>query len=226
MDLYQVLVEYFGEEFEERLRRVLEDLAKENAFRILVGTVISQMTNSKNTRIALKRIENRLGITPHIIARAPIEVLEECLRPAGLYRVKARKLKLLAKKLIEDLEGDLSRLEKMRPEEVRSYLMKLPGVGFKTADILLLFYFKHPIMPVDTHISRIAKRLGLVSKSAGYEDIRRAIEATLKGGHHRVGILHLMLIEFGRRVCRARRPKCDICPLKDVCNYYKLRCSS
>jgi len=227
VNLYRVLVEYFGREFERRLRKRIGYLGKDDPFKVLIRTIISQMTNWKNTRIALKRLESKLELTPLSIIKAPIEVIEDCLRPAGLYRVKARKLKILAKRVLEDLGGDFSKLKNKTLEEIRSYLMTLPGVGFKTADILLLFHYKYPIMPVDTHISRITRRLGLVGRSAGYEDIRRAVESTLEErDSDKMGVLHLMLIEFGRNVCTARRPKCDICPFKEVCEYYRIRSRS
>ena len=101
--------------------------------------------------------------------------------------------------------------------EAREELLNLPAVGPKTADILLLFHAKRGVFPVDTHISRISKRLGLVGEGAGYEDIRRRLEEIFDPSDY--SIAHKILIKFGRTYCRARNPLCGKCPLRDICRW-------
>jgi endonuclease-3 len=93
--------------------------------------------------------------------------------------------------------------------------MTLPGVGPKTADILLAFVAKNPVIPVDTHIARVSKRLGIARPKANYEDARNSLEALIPP-RERVRV-HLSIIAFGRKVCRAPRPRCAICPVNRSC---------
>ena len=93
--------------------------------------------------------------------------------------------------------------------------MALPGVGPKTADILLAFVAKHPVIPVDTHVARVTKRLRIAAKSADYEKVRLSLEALIP--QRRRVQLHLSVIEFGRKICKARKPLCQKCPISKVC---------
>ena len=186
-------------------------------FRVLVRTVLSQNTSYKNEREAYLRLKREIGLTPQALASAEEERIAECIRVAGLHRVRARRIKKLARLVLERYGGDLSGVLRRDVREARRELMSLPGVGMKTADILLLFCAGKPVMPVDTHISRISRRLGLVREKAGYEEIREVYERFLPpGSHERV---HLQLIMFGRAICRARKPRCHVCPLAGICDY-------
>jgi len=184
-------------------------------FRTLVATVLSQNTNDRNGYMAFSALERSVGVTPERISRAPLEVLENAIRPAGMHRERARKLRDLAVAVVELYGGDLSRALSGDLERARIALMELPGVGPKTADVVLLFCASMPTFPVDTHISRISRRLGLVRSNAGYEEMRSALQSIFNPQDY--AIAHRALIQLGRVYCRARNPRCSECPIRDLC---------
>jgi len=163
----------------------------------------------------MARLEGRFEITPKVLSQAPIEELIECIRPAGLYRVKAPRIKQVSTIILDRFGGDLDPVLKRKPTEARSILMELPGVGYKTADILLAFVAGHPTVPVDTHVMRVSKRLGIVRRNAGYEEIRTALERLIPA-ERRVR-MHLSLIRFGREICKAPTPLCPKCVVNRSC---------
>ncbi len=209
----------------QHLVKVLEKLfpdvkgpSEREPFKVLVRAVLSQNTNFKNEREAYLRLKQRIGTTPQALANASEEDIADCIRVAGLYRIRAKRIKRLAEIVVKKYGGSLDSILSKPTEEARKELLTLPGVGFKTADIILLFCAGKPVMPVDTHITRISKRLGIVKENAGYEEIRRVYEDFLPPGlHERV---HLQLIMFGRSLCKAKNPKCNVCPLKSLCDFY------
>ena len=186
-----------------------------SAFKTLIWTVLSQNTSDVNSGRAMERLENRFDITPEALSRAPIDELIEPIRPAGLYRVKAPRIKEISSIIINRFRGDLDSVLKKGPEEARSILTELPGVGYKTADVVLAFVAGHPTIPVDTHVTRVSKRLGIARKKARYEEIRLALER-LVPANRRVR-MHLSLIRFGREICKAPRPLCPQCPVNRAC---------
>ena len=100
-------------------------------------------------------------------------------------------------------------------EEAREKLLDLPGVGPKTADIVLLFCAKRPVLPVDTHVNRISKRLGLVPPEADYEKIRKGLQALYPSEEYLN--VHMLFISLGREICKAKRPKHEECPVNHLC---------
>jgi endonuclease-3 len=100
-------------------------------------------------------------------------------------------------------------------EDARQELLSLPGVGYKTADVLLVFAGERDVLPVDTHIFRIAKRLNIAPPKAGYEEVRLRLEELIPRG--RRGEAHMLLIQHGRRYCRAQNPLCEKCPINYLC---------
>jgi endonuclease-3 len=185
------------------------------AFETLVQTILSQNTNDRNSEAAMRRLRKRYKINPRILAKASVSDLIPCIKQAGLYRSKAPRI-IEASRLIEQRYGGrLGAVLNQPYEQAKEELMTLPGVGPKTADILLAFVAKNPVIPVDTHIARVSRRLGIARANANYEDIRSSLEALIPP-RERVR-LHLSIIEFGREVCRAPRPRCTICPVNMSC---------
>lgn len=188
-------------------------------FRGLVSTILSQNTNRNNQSTAYQRLEEMVGITPDKINSAPVEVLAEAIRPAGMHNQRAATLKAVSKEVVDKYGGDLSGVFSKSLPEAREELVELPGVGFKTADVALMFVSGQKVIPVDRHIERICKRLEIVQRNASYEDIRRALEDASTPDRYRE--VHLSFIRFGREVCRAQRPLCDECVLNAHCPYPK-----
>jgi endonuclease-3 len=190
-------------------------IGSSTAFEALIRTILSQNTSDVNSNRAMKRLESRFDITPETLSRASVEELVECIRSAGLYRVKAPRIKQVSSIILDQFGGDLDSVLKRGPTEARSIMTELPGVGYKTADIVLAFVAGHPTIPVDTHVTRVSKRLGIVRKNARYEEIRLALERLIPP--NRRLRMHLSLIRFGREICKAPRPLCPQCLLNKTC---------
>lgn len=184
-----------------------------DSFALLVATILSQNTNDRNSHRAFISLASKFGIKPDILAKAEEREVAEAIRTGGLYRVKARKIKELAREVLK--RGGMEEILKGGTEEVRKNLLSLPGVGMKTADIILLFHLGHSVIPVDTHINRVSKRLGLAPQSAGYEEVRRSLESLFDEKSYMD--VHHLLIKLGRTYCRARKPVCGPCPLRNLC---------
>lgn len=193
----------------ETWRRYTED-----PFLLLVGTVLSQNTNWRNTRTAYNRLVMKFK-TPQQLAEADVREVQRLIRPAGLYKIKSKRLKVIAQIVLDRYGGDLNSVLQMLPKKARCELLSIPGVGYKTADVVLVFAGGRDVLPIDTHIFRISKRLGFAPPNADYEEVRRSLEELIPRG--RRGEAHILLIQHGRRYCRAPSPLCRECPINDLC---------
>jgi len=181
---------------------------------LLIGTILSQNTSDLNRDRAYAELRKHFPRWEDVLA-APVEEIARAIRGAGLHRQRAARIKAVLERLAEE-RGELSLefLSRLPKEEAERWLLSLPGVGRKTAYVVLLFGFGWPFFPVDTHILRVSRRLGLLE---GGEEPHRALAPLVPPG--REAELHLNLIRLGREVCRARRPRCQACPLPDLCGY-------
>lgn len=188
--------------------RELQEEEGRDPLRILIGTILSARTRDENTRVAVRNLFSRFR-DARALADADAKEIEQLIRPAGFYRVKARRIKEVARIIAYEYNGDV-------PNTLEG-LMRLPGVGRKTANCVLVYAFDKPAIPVDTHVHRIANRLGLVSS--------RSVEETEHMLMEKVDILYWKRINdtfvmFGQNVCRPVAPLCNLCLLKDMCRYY------
>ena len=189
--------------------------------RNLVLTILSQNTTDANRDRAYDHLVKRYPTLPALAAARPPE-LEETIRTGGLAKAKAKSILGALARIKEEGGGySLDFLRGMPLPRARAYLTSLPGVGVKTANILLLFSFGLPAFPVDTHILRVTKRLGLVPATATLAKAALSLEPHVAAGDHVP--LHLNLIRLGREVCRPRNPLCAVCPLLIVCPEGKRR---
>jgi endonuclease III len=181
----------------------------------LVLTLLSQNTSDTNSGRAFIRL---LAAFPdwQSIAAAGVKDVERAIQPGGLAPTKAPRLQAILREVWSRRGSfDLSFLKKMPLEEARAWLRSLPGVGPKTAACVLLFALGRPALPVDTHVHRVAVRLGLVPEKTSAERAHELLEAML--APKQVYPFHIQLIKHGRRTCTAQRPKCPACPLRNVC---------
>ncbi|MGQ9530320.1 MAG: endonuclease III domain-containing protein [Candidatus Bathycorpusculaceae bacterium] len=184
-------------------------------FETLIITIISQNTADRNTVKAFENLSKQFKIKPEVLANAETNQIEECLRVAGLYRNKAKTIKQISKIILEEFHSTLNQILSLPFEEARKALLQLPGVGPKTADVLLLFCSEKPTIPVDTHVNRVAKRLGLVPSNGDYEEVRESLQSLYQSKDYLS--VHILLILLGRRYCRARNPLCMQCPVNTFC---------
>lgn len=185
----------------------------------LVVTILSQNTADTNTERAYRALRARFP-TWESVMDAPPEAVIEAIRPAGLANQKGPAIQN-ALRTIERERGELSLdfLEDMPLGEAETWLMAIKGVGRKTAAIVLLFAFGRPAFPVDTHVHRLAGRLGLIPDNLSADKAHDRLAAL--GSVDTYYPMHINLIRHGREVCRARAPLCERCPLTDLCDYYQ-----
>ncbi|BES82262.1 endonuclease III [Pyrodictium abyssi] len=214
--LYQLLSQSLRVDWRDYVVLVADRLDG-NPYAVLAAIILSQNTSDRNSIRAYHSLRRLLGgrVTPEAVLAASEEELIEAIRPAGLARQKARTLREAAKRVIE-AGGERVLLEKP-PEELRAFLLSIPGVGKKTADVFLSFKRHAPVFAVDTHALRIARRWGLVGEKAGYDEASRALLGLF--GPEKSEEAHRLLIALGRQYCRARSPRCSECPLRGLCPY-------
>ncbi len=189
--------------------------APKEPFPALIRTVLSQATNDKNSNQTFRTLSERFEIAPKILAEADVEEIEDAIKIGGLYRNKSRVIKELSRVIVEKFDGTLDFVYSSPLEEARGLLMSLPGVGSKTADVVLLFSANRQVLPVDTHVNRVSKRLGLVSSKADYERVRLALQSLYSPKEFLA--VHLLLIMLGRKYCKARNPLHEPCPVNMLC---------
>ncbi len=191
-----IVEEYYGREKPEHVR--------EEPWKVLVGCILSQRTKDEVTDSAYRRLMERYRSLEELASARPEEI-EELIYPVGFYRQKARRIVEAAKYLLS-LGGVPDTLEG---------LLKVPGIGRKCANIVLAYGFGKPAIAVDTHVERVAKRLGLVEPSADPARVEERLKEIVPVEEW-VKVNHA-LVRFGREVCRPRGPLCGRCALREVC---------
>ena len=185
---------------------------------LLVMTILSQNTTDVNSLKAYRSLKSAYPDYEDILSSSQ-EDLARLIRIGGLGEIKAKRMIEALHRIKQDSGSlDLSFLGGLSKEAAMDYLLSLPGVGRKTASVVLLFGFGFPFMPVDTHVRRVSQRLGLVAKGASFEKTQEILERAVPS--EKYPSLHLNLISHGRRICHARKPLCESCRLRTICDYY------
>jgi endonuclease-3 len=184
----------------------------------LVLTVLSQNTNDRNRDVAYGRLRERFQGWADV-RDAPVTEVEDAIRPGGLAPTKSVRIQEILRAIGDD---DLSWLETAPLDEARDYLVGLPGVGRKTAAIVLLFSYGRPDIPVDTHVYRVGSRLAIFRPGASFEEAHDEL-LRITDDPQEAYELHVLLIRHGRRTCHARNPGCSECPLLRMCPFGRAR---
>jgi endonuclease III len=181
----------------------------------LILTVLSQHTSDLNAERAYEQLTAAFP-TWQSVVDAPTIAVADAIRSGGLADSKSPRIQAILRE-VRDREGvfDLTSLRVMSDEDARAYLTSLPGVGPKTAAVVLSFALGRDAIPVDTHVHRVSKRLGLVPPNASAERADRLLHELVPDGLRTQ--LHVALIRLGREICKAPVPRCRECPLKDLC---------
>src|ERR671911_336971 len=185
----------------------------------LILTVLSQSTSDRNRDVAYMRLVARFP-SWEAVRDAPNAEVEAAIRPGGISKGKSARIQAMLRELPDP--PSLDHLAELDVDDARAALCALPGVGRKTAACVLLFAYGMRDVPVDTHVSRVGTRLGLLRPGAPFEELHEAmLELTPRGQEHE---LHVNLLRHGRRTCHAQRPACDECALLRMCpTGYNLR---
>ncbi|MEM5834298.1 MAG: endonuclease III [Candidatus Aenigmatarchaeota archaeon] len=179
---------------------------REEPFKLLIGTILSQRTRDEKTSQAWRKLFSKAD-TPEKILKLDEKEIANLIKEVGFYRQKAKRIKEVSKIIIEKYEGKVP--------SSRNELMKLPGVGPKTADVVLSYSFGMPVIAVDTHVATISKRLGW-TKNDKPEKIREDLHKIVPQKYRL--IINSLFVEFGKEICRAK-PRCYLCPIVKFCKY-------
>lgn len=201
--IYQILGEHF-----KTVQTPIIDLIKaqtDDPFKILVGTILSARTKDETTSKVVTRLFSRIS-SPDELAQLSVEEIEKLIFPVGFYHNKAKHLKALPQVIKDLFQGKI-------PEDIDD-LIKLPGVGRKTANLVRTLAFEKPAMCVDVHVHRISNRLGYIKTDTPFESemaLRAKLPVALWANYNSY------LVSFGQHLCKPINPRCDLCPIHDEC---------
>ncbi len=201
--LFERLLKHFGR---------LNWWPAETSFEVIVGAILTQNTSWRNVERAIANLKRANKLSPEGILSLSNEELEDLIRPAGFYRQKAERLKLMA-------QVDWDRVNSMPLKEAREYLLSLKGVGKETADSILLYALNKPIFVIDAYTKRIYSRL-TGDKIDDYDQLRSIFEGQLSSVYE-FNEMHALLVELAKNYCLKNNPKCSECPVRDLCKFSK-----
>lgn len=187
----------------------LQDAEGGDPFKILIGTILSHRTKDENTTRATENLFSRYR-TPDELARADPKTVRSLIRPSGFYNMKTKSIIRASKQVVSEFGG--------RVPDNEEDLLKIHSVGRKTANCVLVYAFKKPAIPVDTHVHRISNRLGLVSTRKP-EDTESELVRTVPKRYWLE--LNDLFVRFGQTTCKPIGPRCDECTMRNGCDYYR-----
>ncbi|MFQ6072138.1 MAG: endonuclease III [Methanosarcinales archaeon] len=187
----------------------INNYERNDPFKVLITTVLSQRTRSLNTYKASKKLFAKYN-TPELLAQADVHEIEQLIKESGYYKTKASRIKEISRILVESFDSKV-------PENIDE-LLSLPGVGRKTANCVLIYAFNKDAIAVDTHVHRISNRLMLVSTKTP-EQTEKQLQKIVPKKYWKS--INMLLIKFGQNVCKPIKPLCSNCILHDVCLHVK-----
>ena len=205
--IYALLGEYFGN---------LKWWPADTDFEVIVGTILTQNTAWTNVEKAIVALKKEKLLNPGKIISTDIRLLARCIRPAGYYRVKARRLKDISRFVVSECNGRLSKLKTVDAEVLRKRLLSVKGVGPETADSILIYALGKPVFVVDAYTRRIFSRHGLISENASYDEVQDLVESHFPADTGMLNQLHALLVETAKNFCKKKTPLCKACPLNGV----------
>jgi len=204
---------------QDRIKRILTALRKRypkgekpwaggsNPFHTVIGTIMSAQTTDAQVDSVTPALFKKYS-TPAKLAKAKLTDVKKIIAPVGLHHTKAKNIIAASKMISNDFKGNVP--------ATRDELTSLPGVGKKTANVVLIKAFGKPAMPVDTHVFRIANRIGLAHGKTPNK-VEEQLEDIIP--RRNLGAAHFWMIYHGRTLCTARNPKCKECPVRKCCDY-------
>ena len=208
----QERIKQFIAHFSENMPEAKTELEYKNAFELTVAVVLSAQCTDKRVNIITKNLFKEMPV-PQVMAEASIDAIFDLIKSCSYPRNKAKHLSGLAKMVIADFNGKI-------PANLED-LQKLPGVGRKTANVVGSVYFDIPAMPVDTHVFRVANRIGLTKNAKN--PLESELQLLKLFPKAKLNIAHHWLILHGRYLCKARRPECERCGITSICNYFSIK---
>lgn len=190
-------------------------------FEVIVGAILTQNVAWRNVEKAILNLEAQGLLDPQQLVDAPLELVEEAVRPTRYYRQKAQRLHGFCEFLIREYQGDLGKLFSLEIEELRAELLALKGIGQETADSIILYAARKPIFVVDAYTRRIFYRLGLLPEDAAYDEMQDLFMRHLPPDTKLYNEYHALIDGLGNNLCANKKPGCEECPLVEICVYHK-----
>ncbi|HLA84035.1 MAG TPA: endonuclease III domain-containing protein [Thermoguttaceae bacterium] len=187
----------------------------QSPFEVVVGAVLVQNTNWKNVEQAIANLRDADLLSPRALFDTPVEELAELIRPAGYYRIKARRLSNLVRMIVEEYDGDLDAMFAAGAATLREKLLEVNGVGPETADSILLYAGNLPVFVIDGYTYRVMTRHGWIEPEIDYHGLQEHFETHLPQDVVLYNEFHALLVRVGHLHCR-KTPKCDGCPLAEM----------
>jgi endonuclease-3 related protein len=205
-EIYQLLFDCFGPQHWWPGR---------SQFEIIIGAILTQNTNWTNVEKAIANLKSADCLTPERLYHLDVSQLAEYIRPAGYYNIKAKRLKNFTNWLFDNYDGRLTNLETVDSDQLRAELLAISGIGFETADSILLYALARPVFVVDAYTTRIAFRHQLIEPDANYEQLRELFQSNLTQDVQLFNEYHALLVKIGKEFCRPKA-KCPGCPLEKL----------
>lgn len=207
----ELRVMVYGRSYAGTTLRQVAAAKNRDPFRVLIATILSQRTRDENTSRAAEQLFAKFP-SADALAKAPVRSIERLIRPTGFYHVKAKKIREVAEIIVKRHGGQV-------PRDMES-LLELPLVGRKTANCVLVYGFREPAIPVDTHVHRIANRLGIVKTKTPSQTETKLMQYFNR--RHWIEVNELM-VRFGKTICKPIGPRCEICRLRSRCEWHMRR---
>jgi len=205
-EIYRLLFERFGPQ---------HWWPGETQFEIITGAILTQNTNWANVEKAIANLKSADCLTPEELYHLDLLQLAELIRPAGYYNIKAKRLKNFINWLFDNYAGNLMCLESIDTDKLRTELLAIKGIGYETADSILLYAFNRPIFVVDAYTARIAFRHRLIEPGADYEQLRELFQSNLPEDTQLFNEYHALLVKVGKEFCKPKA-RCPGCPLENL----------
>lgn len=187
----------------------------------LISTILSHRTTGRNEDLAYQRMIDRFG-SWEAIRDAPVDALAEAIAPSNYAEQKAPRIKRVIKQIIDEHgSADITFLRDLPIDDAMQWLTDLPGVGPKTASLVLLFCFSRPVLPVDTHVHRVSQRVGLIGPRVDATAAHPILLAMFPPDPVVLFNFHINTLIHGQKVCVWGTPRCSRCPLTDICAWYR-----
>lgn len=183
---------------------------------VMVGAILTQNTAWGNVERAIKRLKAEGALSPSFLQRVDEMVLSEWIRPAGYYRIKARRLKNFFDFFLREYQGKIQKMQNQPLESLRRELLAVKGIGPETADSILLYALNMPTFVVDTYTHRIFFRHRFIDENIGYEELQSYFMDHLPSDPQLYNEYHALLVRLGKEYCKKKEPRCDACPLKEL----------
>jgi len=187
----------------------------QDPFEIITGAILTQNTNWSNVEKAIANLKSAGCLSPEKLYHLDISQIAEFIRPAGYYNIKAKRLKNFINRLFDSYNGKLTNLESLDTGQLRAELLAIKGIGYETADSILLYAFERPVFVVDAYTARIVFRHKLIEPDADYEQLRELFQSNLPQDTQLFNEYHALLVKVGKEFCKPKA-RCPGCPLEKL----------